>query len=103
MLLKRTWPLRRGFCTISESFTGICISGTRTTSCSGEMRVRAKQEEVFMMLDTKFTTEVNRERDDFCDVRIWSGDCKHSTYQYSGDKYLCDVCESIPELDHEVR
>ncbi|HXE97124.1 MAG TPA: hypothetical protein VN642_11995 [Dongiaceae bacterium] len=54
------------------------------------------------MLDTNFS-ETAGERDDFCDVRIWSGDCKHSTYQYIGDKYLCDVCETIPGLDHETR
>ena len=55
------------------------------------------------MLDTKLTSEVNRERDDLCDIRVWSGDCEHTTTLYSGDKYLCDVCETIPELDHEVR
>ena len=55
------------------------------------------------MLDTKLTSEVNRERDDLCDIRVWSGDCKHTTTLYSGDKYLCDVCETIPGLDHEVR
>ncbi|MDA8430826.1 MAG: hypothetical protein M0T70_16350 [Geobacteraceae bacterium] len=55
------------------------------------------------MLDTTLKPGVTRDRDDFCDVRIWSGDCKHSTYQYSGDEYLCDVCGSVPGLDHEVR
>ena len=55
------------------------------------------------MLDTKSTSEVNWERDDLCDIRVWSGDCEHITTLYSGDKYLCDVCETIPELDHEVR
>ena len=55
------------------------------------------------MLDTKLTSEVNRERDDLCDIRVWSGDCEHTTTLYSGDKYLCDVCETIPRLDHEVR
>jgi hypothetical protein len=54
------------------------------------------------MLDKKITTEVNRERDDFCDVRVWSGDCEHTTSLYSGDKYLCDICETIPGLEHQV-
>jgi len=56
-----------------------------------------------MMLDTKSTTEVVRERDDFCDIRVWSGECEHTTSLYSGDKYLCDVCSTIPWLEHEVR
>lgn len=54
------------------------------------------------MLDTRFTSEGVRERDDFCDVRVWSGDCEHTTSLYGGDKYLCDVCETIPGLEHEV-
>jgi len=54
------------------------------------------------MSDTNFTTEVSRERDDFCDVRVWSGDCEHTTSLYSGDKYLCDICETIPGLEHQV-
>jgi hypothetical protein len=54
------------------------------------------------MLDTLRTFEAGRERDDFCDIRVWSGDCEHTTSLYSGDKYLCDVCETIPELEHEV-
>jgi hypothetical protein len=58
---------------------------------------------VFIMLDTNLTFETGRERDVFCDIRIWSGDCEHTTNLYSGDKYLCDVCESIPVLEHEVR
>ena len=44
------------------------------------------------MLDTKWTDKSGRERDDFCDIRVWSGDCEHTTSLYSGDKYLCDVC-----------
>jgi hypothetical protein len=54
------------------------------------------------MLDTKWMFEAGRERDDFCDVRVWSGDCEHTTSLYSGDKYLCDICETIPGLEHEV-
>lgn len=55
------------------------------------------------MSETKGTLEPGRERDDFCDIRVWSGDCEHTTSLYSGDKYLCDVCGSIRGLDHEVR
>lgn len=55
------------------------------------------------MLDTGLKTESVRERDDFCDIRVWSGDCEHTTSLYSGDKYLCDVCETIPGLEHEVK
>ncbi|MBW4056839.1 MAG: hypothetical protein HIU83_15865 [Proteobacteria bacterium] len=51
------------------------------------------------MLDTK----VNRESNESCDVRVWSGDCEHTTSLDSGDKYLCEICKAIPKLDHEVR
>lgn len=51
------------------------------------------------MLDT--TSERGRERD--CDIKIWSGECEHTNYQSLGDKYLCDVCDTVPVLDHEVR
>lgn len=54
------------------------------------------------MRDTKWMFENGRERDDLCDVRVWSGDCEHTTSLYGGDKYLCDICESIQGLDHEV-
>jgi len=55
------------------------------------------------MLDTGLSTGYRRERDDFCDIRIWSGDCEHSESLNSGDKYLCDVCDTIKDLNHEVR
>lgn len=54
------------------------------------------------MLDTKTMFAGGRERDDFCDVRVWSGDCEHTTSLYGGDKYLCDICESVPGLEHAV-
>ena len=44
------------------------------------------------MLDTKLTSEAGRER----------GLRTHDK-PYSGDKYLCDVCGTIPGLEHEVR
>lgn len=37
-----------------------------------------------------------------CDVRIWSKECEHTTFRESGEKYLCDVCETVPVLNHEV-
>ncbi len=55
------------------------------------------------MLDAKMTSEAGMKEVGACDVRIWSKDCERSTYLDSGDKYLCDVCETIPELNHEVR
>ena len=55
------------------------------------------------MLDAKVTSATGIKRDDSCDVRIWSKDCEHTTFKDSGDKYLCDICETIPVLDHEVR
>ena len=54
------------------------------------------------MLDIKLTAEVKRERDNRCDVRVWSEECKHPASLDSGDKYLCDFCKTIPGLDHEV-
>jgi len=55
------------------------------------------------MLDAKVTSEAGMKRDGACDVRIWSKDCEHATYLDSGDKYLCDICETVPVLNHEVR
>jgi hypothetical protein len=55
------------------------------------------------MLNTALKSGERNERDDFCDIKIWSAECEHSTYAYIGDKFLCDVCETIPGLNHEVR
>lgn len=49
------------------------------------------------MLETRTTS------DDRCDVRIWSGECEHTEYNDLSDKYRCDVCATIPGLNHEVR
>lgn len=38
-----------------------------------------------------------------CDIRVWSGDCRQSSYTTDGEKYLCASCGMIPGLDHEVR
>lgn len=43
------------------------------------------------------------ERDDFCDIRVWSGDCEHTSSPSVGEKYLCEMCGTVPKLDHEVR
>ncbi|SNB47356.1 hypothetical protein [Geobacter sp. DSM 9736] len=37
-----------------------------------------------------------------CDTRIWCEECKRSDYTDSGDKYLCNGCGKIINLDHEV-
>jgi hypothetical protein len=37
-----------------------------------------------------------------CDSKIWSGACEHETYRTLGEKYLCDACGTIANLDHEV-
>ena len=37
-----------------------------------------------------------------CDIRIWSGECVRKTFGDRGEKYLCEQCETIPALDHEV-
>ncbi len=37
-----------------------------------------------------------------CDVKVWSGACEHATYGDIGEKYLCDSCETISSLNHEV-
>lgn len=42
---------------------------------------------------------LNEER---CDIRIWSGECEHTPSASGEDKYLCNVCEKIPDLEHEV-
>jgi hypothetical protein len=55
------------------------------------------------MLTTTSISETRSEKGGSCDVKIWSGDCEHSTYATMGDKYRCDACKTIPGLDHEVR
>jgi len=38
-----------------------------------------------------------------CDIHVWSGACDHGEYSDSGERYLCELCENIADLDHEVR
>lgn len=45
---------------------------------------------------------MTRLRDEGCDIRVWSGDCEHSGSATIGDKYLCDFCGKIIDLNHEV-
>ncbi len=45
-------------------------------------------------------TESPQER---CDVKVWSGECRHEYSLTSGEKYLCTLCGTIRNLDHEVR
>lgn len=55
------------------------------------------------MLNTgrkEFTTTETGEN---CDIRVWSGACDHGPDKESSEKYLCNLCETIPGLDHEVR
>ena len=42
-------------------------------------------------------------REDRCDIRVWSGECNHDSLSSSGEKYMCDICREIPNLNHEVR
>jgi hypothetical protein len=51
------------------------------------------------MVDTAKSTT----RGDGCDIRIWSGECAHSSFSELGEKYMCTICEKIKVLDHEVR
>lgn len=54
------------------------------------------------MLAEKKNFGVEARADSLCDIRIWSKDCEHKNYTDISDKYLCDVCETIPVLNHEV-
>lgn len=55
------------------------------------------------MLKTNMTYASRSERDDFCDIRVWSGECEHTSSRNSGEKYLCEICGTVPKLDHEVK
>jgi hypothetical protein len=45
-------------------------------------------------------TELSQERGD---IKIWSEECRNSSYTNSGDQYLCTSRGIIPALNHEVR
>jgi len=38
-----------------------------------------------------------------CDIHVWSGACDHGEGADTEKRYLCDLCETIPVLDHEVK
>lgn len=38
-----------------------------------------------------------------CDIHVWSGACDHGEGNDAETRYLCDLCETIPVLDHEVK
>jgi len=38
-----------------------------------------------------------------CDIHVWSGACDHGVSSDAEKRYLCDLCETIPVLDHEVK
>ena len=38
-----------------------------------------------------------------CDIHVWSGACDHGESSDAEKRYLCDLCETIPVLDHEVK
>ncbi len=40
---------------------------------------------------------------DRCDTRVWSGECAHSDNATGENEYLCALCGTIRNLDHEVR
>jgi hypothetical protein len=62
-----------------------------------------RQKEVFAMTATTATVSAKGTHDEgSCDVRIWSKECEHETFENIGDKYLCVTCATIPGLNHEV-
>lgn len=54
------------------------------------------------MLKTNEVSTVRRERTGSCDIRVWSGECDHTLSPNNGEKYLCEICGTVPKLDHEV-
>jgi len=37
-----------------------------------------------------------------CDIHVWSDACDHGDGD-SEERYLCKFCETITDLDHEIR
>lgn len=50
-----------------------------------------------------FTINRNEFKGDGCDIKVWSGTCDRGPDNDTREKYLCPLCETLPELDHEVR
>lgn len=49
------------------------------------------------------TTKTYQDQNERCDIRVWSGDCKQSSFADTSEKYMCVSCGIISNLDHEVR
>lgn len=41
--------------------------------------------------------------EDRCDVRVWSGACEHTDSATGREEYLCPLCETVADLNHEIR
>jgi hypothetical protein len=37
-----------------------------------------------------------------CDTKVWSGECAHGDDATGGNEYLCALCGTISNLDHEM-
>lgn len=42
-------------------------------------------------------------KEERCDIHVWSGACDHGDASKDGERYLCDICGSLAETDHEVK
>lgn len=42
-------------------------------------------------------------RDERCDIRVWSADCKNEEATTESERYLCRTCGTIDTMEHEVR
>ena len=49
--------------------------------------------------ENKIMAESPQER---CDTRVWSGDCRQKDYETGSNEYLCSLCGTIRDLDHEM-
>ncbi len=45
------------------------------------------------------TAESSQER---CDIKTWSGECRQSDSSSGENKYLCAVCGTLVDMNHEV-
>jgi len=41
-------------------------------------------------------------KEERCDIRVWSPDCRHSVGNTGEVSYLCSPCEKTPNRNHEV-
>jgi hypothetical protein len=54
------------------------------------------------MKDVELMVKTGGSADERCDIRVWSGTCRHDDYTKLGDKYLCSSCGEIDNLDHTI-